>query len=164
MRYPVTVKVPEGADLGDHPQEKPHQQQPREQVRLHSVPELGLTDDVSDDNAPDDDLEDEDMRDTGEDLEVPERLRGMRLPGDDEPAAERLDTEESRAVLAGQIAIWHRQGKTEFAYEDIVDAGVLDRTGRSRTWPYAELDLLVEKGKLRRLPGFPHKWRILDAA
>lgn len=165
VRYPVTVKIPEGADLGDHPQET---QQPREQVKLHSVPESGPGDDDpgdsgSYDSGPDDELEDEDMKDNGELLEVPERLRGMQLPGDEEPEA-RLDTEESRAVLTGQLAVWKRQGKTEFAYEDIVDAGVLDRTGRSRTWPYAELKLLEEQRKLRRLPGFPHRWRILDAA
>jgi hypothetical protein len=169
VRCPVTVKIPESAKdlVKDH--EEPEtglvwEQQPREQARLHSVPGQAADEPAEDDSViGDEDLEDEDMRDDGGVLEVPGRLRGMRLPGDDEPEA-RLGTEESRLVLIGQISSWYRAGKTEFAYEDIVDAGVLDRTGRSRTWPYAELDLLEEQRKLRRIPGYPRKWRILDAA
>lgn len=178
VRYPVTVKIPPGADLGVIPDLAPAAAAARESVRLHSVPEPvrfvphpepRIGDAPGDDylfgpvDTYEDDLEDEDMKDDGEPLEVPEALRGSRLPGSDEPE-DRLDTEQSRAVLVGQIADWKASGKLEFSYEDISEAGVLDRTGRSRTWPYAELDTLVVQGKIRRLPGFPRRWRITDAA
>jgi hypothetical protein len=182
VRYPVTVKTPAGADLGeekaddfqvagvswlpesvqDHsgPLSWPQHTDP---ARLHSVPDSG-EDPADDVPGEDDEMEGEDMKDDGGLLEVPEHLRGHTLPGEDDEPEGRMDTEQSRAELTGQIAAWKQAGRDEFGYEDIVDAGVLERTGRSRTWPYAELDMLAEQGRVRRLPGFPRRWKITDAA
>jgi len=157
VRYPVTVKIPDGADLGTSTAPAAPS---REQVRLHSVPDLA--EDEPADSLPEDELED-DVKDDGELLEVPESLRGYILPADAEPA-QRLDPDASRAVLTSQLGVWKQAGKLDFSYEDIVDAGVLERTGRSRTWPYDVLDSLVEQGQLQRLPGHPRRWRILNAA
>ena len=60
----------------------------------------------------------------------------------------KLEAEEARAILYGEIDLWARQGRLEFEPADLGPATV--EAGRKRPWMQGELARLVEQGSLKK--------------
>ena len=87
------------------------------------------------------------------------RLAGSQLPDGVVTPLFRAGQPAGIPMMAAEVMVrdvlleWYAAGKTTFTGQDLTDAQVAEKAGRSRTWPYQLMDMWTEQGLLVLVQG-----------
>lgn len=115
--------------------------------------------------ADDDDSDEELPPTTDEDLTYdPESDFGKYQFDDPAPTGQRMPPEEAQAAFMEMMTRWAAKGRQDFGIADLVGSDILRQVQRERTWLYNALEAAEKGGILRRVPGFPIRWKFIRAS
>lgn len=115
--------------------------------------------------ADDDDSDEELPPTTDEDLTYdPDSDFGKFQFDDPAPTGQRMPPEEAQAAFMEMMTRWAAKGRQDFGIADLVGSDILRQVQRERTWLYNALEAAEKAGILRRVPGFPIRWKFIRAS